>query len=91
MIYQVRLIEILPCVFTDVTPIVAKTKLAPTAGLRIQAWSTTTQHQEDHSMVGSVTAATHYPFSAAHQGEHLNQPWQSWDTAFPEDSQTTLW
>lgn len=77
--------------FTDVTPIVAKTKPAPTAGLRIQAWTTTTQAQEDLSMVASVTAATHYLFSDVHLGERLNQALQNWGTASLEFSQITLW
>lgn len=77
--------------FTDVTPIVAKTKPALTAGLRIQVWTTTTQAQEDLSMVASVTAATRYLFSDVHRGERLNQAWQNWGTASLELSQITLW
>lgn len=42
-------------------------------------------------MAACVTAATRYPFSAAHQVEHLNRPLPSWDTATLGASQTTLW
>lgn len=76
---------------TDVTPIVAKRKLALTAGLKIRVWIPTTQGQEDLSMVVSATAVTHYLFSAARQLAHLNQVWQNWDIAFLEASRITPW
>lgn len=42
-------------------------------------------------MDASATAATLYLSSAAPRGGRLKPAWRSWDTGFPEASQTTLW
>lgn len=83
--------EILALCLTDVTHSVAKTNLAPIAGLKTQVWITTTQDLEDPSMVACVTAATLYLSFAAHQVGHLNRAWQSWGTVTLVASRTTLW